>query len=344
MTMSIEMMNNRIDKLTTTRLLPWRMAVIHCLLGISVLCTAHAQEPDSTWDDLGLDPEGFEFESDLIGHYSHGWFPQPYSASSLSIGLNVFWSDVFDRATNIRPSGFHPTTDAFSWHDPFIGNEQEIMQAGKNEEEDDDYPETGYSEYLLSYLYNLPMPAILRGDLWLRNSDGLLFSNDTTRSYLSLSGQKHALKEVGVAHLSEYVLGGSFGLNIPVYGVFLESEVGTIASYYYIHAGVSAGYVLVSKATQYAQIANAKDELRYGNGRDTVNYLLNVKLADLNRFRTGLDFAAGWNVAAFFGVFTFEAFFSVPMNSVLKDVEWQQYVAGFRIGLGYQWEPEGESK
>jgi hypothetical protein len=304
-----------------------------------VACTAHAQEPDSTYDDFGLDPEGYKVESDLIGHYSHGWFPQPYTASTLSFMTNFIYADVFDFADGIRPGGFHPTTSPFTWHNPYIGNEREIMQAGKNETEDDGFPVTEYSEYSLSYLYNLPMPAIVRGDLQLRITDGLLFSNDTTRSYLALSGVKHSLKEVGVMHLAEYTLAGSLGLNIPFYGVFLESEATNVSSYYYLHVGASAGYVIVSKATQYAQIANAKDELRYGNSRDTVTFLQKKKLGDLDRFRTALDFSLGWGFATDFGAFSIEAFVTVPVSSVLKDAEWKQYYTGLRLALGYQWEP-----
>jgi hypothetical protein len=294
---------------------------------------------DSTWDDLVLNPDDFDFGGELMGHYSHGWFPQPFYATSLSFTSDFLYVDVFDRATDIRSRSFRPTTAPFSWRNPFDGEEQVILES-ENIDEVEDYPETSYDEYALTYLMNLPLPAIVRLGGALQITDGLLFAEDTTRMFLGVNGLKRPLKEVGVVHLREYLLAGRAGLNIPFYGVFLKSELADIYSYYYLHGSVVGAYAIASRAVQYSQIANVKNELRYQNNGDTATLMYKERFRDLDPVRLGLDVGIGFNFGAEFGTIGFESFISIPYSSVLRDVEWKQYIAGFRLSLGYIWIPE----
>jgi|GEM_PF-678678 len=306
--------------------------------------TAVAQEgTDSTWDDLGLDPDGFTFDESVFGHVSTGWFPQAYSAFTLSLAGKFLYADVFDRADGIRPRAFRPTTEPFTWHDPFAdSDERSILQPNSDEEEDDGYPVTNYDEYMLTFLYNLPMPAVLRLNGGLQITEGMLYSLDTSRSYLTLGGAAQPFREVGVAYLKQYSIAGSAGLNIPIYGGFIRTEALTFASYYYIYAGYSFAYAVSSRGTQYTQIANAKDNIRYGNGTDTVTLINKARFDELDRLQSAIELAIGWNVAAEFGAFGFEAFVSLPQKSILKDADWKQYYAGLRISLGWHWQPGGK--
>ncbi len=316
------------------------LAVLLALLALAATSpVANAQDADSTWDDLGLDPEGFTYDKEIFGHASTGWFPQAYTGYTLSYTGDLFYADVFDHARGIRPRSFQPTTEPFTGSNPFDSDERDIYQAYKGEQEEDGYPVTDYTEYGLTFLYNLPMPAVLRLGGALQITEGMLFSRDTSRSFLTLRGVAQPFKEVGVVYLKQYSLAGSAGINIPVYGGFIRSEALTLASYYYIYAGYSAAYAISSRGTQYSQIADAKDDLRYGNGTDTVRLIDKALFQDLDRLRTSLDLAVGWNLASDFGAIGFEAFVSLPQRSVLKDVEWKQYVAGLRIAAGWHWLP-----
>lgn len=299
---------------------------------------------DSTWDDLVLNPDDFDFGGELMSHYSHGWFPQPFYATSLSFASDFIYVDVFDRANDIRSTSFRTTTAPFSWHNPFDGDEQEILQLREVEEEVEDYPETDYDEYALTYLMHLPLPAILRFGAALQITDGLLFANDTSRMFLGVNGLKRPFKEVGVVHLREYLLAGRAGLNIPFYGVFLKSELTDIFSYYYLHGSVVGAYAIASKSTQYSQIADVENELRYQNGGDTATLMYKERFRDLDPVRLSLDAGFGFNFGAEFGTIGFETFIQVPYSSVLRDVEWKQFIAGFRLSFGYLWIPEGSKR
>jgi hypothetical protein len=206
--------------------IPWT-AIVRIVLPLAFILVvgndAFAQRPDTTsqayqdsvwqaqqdslWRDLGLDTTGFDItKSDLFTHYSHGWFPQAGKAQTLSLTSTFIYADVFDVAHQIRSRAFVPTTAPFDRRSPFDGDERTILKPNSDEEADDGYPFTEFAEFGLSYTYNLPMPAVLRADASLQISDGILFSNDTTRSYLTLSGLKRPLKEVGVIALSQYAL------------------------------------------------------------------------------------------------------------------------------------------
>jgi len=300
----------------------------------------HAQPADSTWndttwDDLGLDTLDFP-EEDIIGHTSTGWFPQPYFATSLSLSSLVA-GDIFDRGSGLRSRAFVPTAEPFGWRNPYTNDERDILQPNSNETEEDGYPVTNYSEYLLTYLINPPFPAIVRVSAGLRISEGLLFSSDTSRSYLGLNGIPQPLKEVGVVNLEEYSIAGTAGLEIPIYGAFIDNDIITLSSYYFLFAGVTGTYAVSSEATQYAQIANAKGELRYGNATDTVRMFHERKLEGLNDLRVGYEIGIGWRFAAENFVFGLEPYITVPMTTVVKDAEWRQYPLALRISLGYQW-------
>jgi len=298
---------------------------------------------DSAWAELGLDPDGFQFDDEVFGHVSTGWFPIPFLAWSLSYTTDAFYSDTYDQAMSLRSASLRPTTYPFSWRDPYQdADEREIMRPYKDEEEDDGYPVTNYDEHRMTFSFSAPVPLLLRASAGLTITEGLLFSNDTTRSYLSLAGVVRNLREVGVVYLKEYAIAGDIGLTIPLYGGFIKNEAFRGSSYYYLHGGIGGSYAVSSEATQYTQIANAKSDIRYGNGGDTATLIREERLPNLNRTRYAYHAAIGWNLTAEFFHLGFELFATVPTTSVLDDADWEQYFVGARISLGYQWVPEKE--
>ena len=170
-----------------------------------------------------------------------------------------------------------------------------------------------------------------------RSVDGILFSEDTSRSYLAFDGVPRSFREIGVVHHKQHVVSGALGLQLPIYGVFFDSDFGQIGSYYYLFGGIGADYGVATKTTQYTQIADAKEQLRYGNGQDTVTLMLESNTPGINRLRTSIEAAMGWNLTAEFVVFGLEAFVSIPTTSLVDDGDWKKYYGGFRLNIGYQW-------
>lgn len=346
------------------RMRPLRILPVLLLLLVALVLQESAAQPgdpgrkDSTdrsgqewgedWTMDSLDLEDFDFYTEDIYHKSTGWLPTPYTAASISLYSGFIYNDTYDRATGLRTNAFRPTTEPFDWHDPYncsgIGQffgfdckEKQILRSDSDEPLDDGYPGTSYGEYGLRFLYHLPFPAIIRAEGAYRQSNGLLFSEDTSRAYLSLDGLPRSFREIGVVYRQSEGIAGMIGLQIPVYGVFIDSDYLTVGSYYYLFGGFSAGYSIFTRTTQYTQIADAKDQIRYENGQDTLMLMRTGSGDGINRLRTAWEGGIGWQFTGAFAVFGFEAFISSPLNSVVPDGDWKQYYGGIRINIGYEW-------
>lgn len=278
----------------------------------------------------------FKLEDDLFDHYSHGWFPSCYNAREFTIYGSSF-SDVFDKANNIRSNSFVSTTNGFCGSSPYSKRSyRDIKVMDKDENTDEGYPVTNNDEYKFYLIQNLLIPLQLRFDGGLRISEGMLFADDTTRSFLSLSGVKQNFQEVSVLHLKEHSAVVNIGLQMPVYGIFFKSNIISVSSFYYLRGSIGASYAITTDATQYIQIADIKNQLRYSNAQDTATLSNAIRLPNLNRFRYELEFSAGWHLSFERVIFNFELYSTYPISSVINDAVWKQYIVGIRTGLGIQ--------
>lgn len=330
-------------------------AILVSILSIPVH-PVHAQPPDDEeeypWEDWtldSLDEEDFE-EIDPgntaeVIHISTGLFPTPSPGASIELYFPFVYNDVFNRASGLRSAFIAETTEPFSWRDPyncpfieFDGCEEKtILMPGTDEEVEDGYPTVEFSEIGLRLSYHLPLPGVVSVSGAYRHAVGLLYSEDTSRAYLSFDGGMRPFREIGVLQYRQHSVSGSVGLHIPVYGAFLTTKGMTLGSYYYVGGAYSADYALVNRAEQYSQIADAKEQIRYGNRQDTAVLMRRNQPPGFNRYRSSVEVNLGWRVAAEVITFGIEGFFSIPRTSVLEDADWWQYYGGFRMYVGYLW-------
>lgn len=308
-----------------------------CIL-VLFRCAAFAQDvQDTTWYGSLPNPDSLDITGDFVKSYSTGWFPQPFKARSTGVIATTNFYE-WDRANNIRSASFKPTKYAFSAANPFTGDEDEIKKPNSDKPEDDKFTSEGYSSIGLYYAYNVPfLSCVLRGAAVWEASRTRLYSLDTSRSFLALNGAPQPFREVSVLFSNQHFINLQAGLAIPVYGVFAETEVMTISSYYYIYGGVQAAGRILSENTQYVQIADAKDRIRFPNGRDTVTVMNTIPLQTGNTFRFNADVAFGWRLG-WRGVLNFsvEWYATIPLNGVVSDADWRQYRFGMRTTLGYE--------
>jgi hypothetical protein len=314
-----------------------------------------------------LDMERFRLSDDeFIKYYSHGWFPTPFPASALSL-VGAGFGFRIDDAPGIRPQGTVRMLNGFSSKNPFDETKQRrVLRPDRKGNRDADY-ESSYPEdggpadrIGLRYSLHLPIPAILRVGATYNWGRSLLYADDRTKDYLGNDGERVNFQEVSVLQRDETSLTGMFGVTIPVYGAFLKPvEEAAVASYYYVHLGAAVDYVLTSRITQYVQIANVKEDLRYFNGLDTTRLLDGVRLPGTVQWRPNVEvaFGMGWNIGATiprvniggqslgggqFGLeATAELFGSFPTMGIFSDgaggTVWRTYIVGVRATIGYQW-------
>ncbi len=348
------------------RSLPLALALLFVGLLPMVAQEGGSTPPDSTefefddWTLDSLDQEDFEaIERDGgmgIVHVSRGVLPKPSPGASIELVLPLPFSNVHDRATGLRSPAVRETSEPFDWHDPyncgffdyfiddlglgeFFGGCQErtILQKNSDEPVEDGYPLRDFSEFGLRLSYNLPFPTIVQADLRYRKTSSMLFSEDTSRAYLSYDGAMVPFREIGVLNYTSHNISGGVGLQIPFYGAFVTTELLMIGSYYYLYGGIGADYALANRLLQYTQIADAKDVIRYNNRQDTATLIRTNNPEGFRRLRTNLEGAIGWRVLGEILTFGVEAYVSVPSESLLEEGEWRAYYAGLRLSLGYLW-------
>jgi len=140
--------------------------------------------------------------------------------------------------------------------------------------------------------------------------------------------------EGAVIHLAEHNIGLSIHTIIPVWGAFVF-EQNSFSSYYYIKAGVSWEFPLASEATQYFQILDVKDDLRYRSGADTVRVMFEEKPKTLNSGRKRFEIGAGTIFDVNVLVFDMHFSYSYMLDSILEDAIWKQHHLKLTISAYY---------
>ncbi|GIV53541.1 MAG: hypothetical protein KatS3mg039_0059 [Candidatus Kapaibacterium sp.] len=313
---------------------PWIVLLLMLSVG------SWAQQPRLSEDSL--------VGNDFLHFLSVGWFPTPYSAVGYSAGstLNLYQHSSAD---GITTAGTRPITGTWSTTSPFRSGEDDIKKPWSDDDADDDFPSLGYSAPITARVqWNVPLfPCILRADLLYEISRERLFSLDTSRRYLSLSGTPMPFREVSVLFNNEHFLAARLGLTIPIYGVFLASEqlrldttgrfsIDHLSSFYYVGGSIQSSLLILSEATQYVQIADAKSSLRYANGQDTVTLLNKARLSTAAPVRWYAEVCGGWQATLSVFSFCIEAYASFPLGSVLTDAQWRLYRYGVRILFGWE--------
>lgn len=286
--------------------------------------------------------------SDFLRYLSTGWFPRPYDAVGFYIGSAANFYQ-HSSAAGIVTAGTRPIAGRWSADDPFRSGENAIKKPWSDDDADDDFPSLGYSAPIMARVqWNVPLlSAIVRFDAMYEMSRERLYSLDTSRKYLSLGGTPTPFREVSVLFNNEHFLGARLGVTIPIYGAFVASEplqldttrrwtIERLSSFYYVGASIHSAVLVVSEATQFVQIADAKSSLRYANGQDTVTLLHKARLSTAAPVRWHADVCIGWQ--ATFSVFSFslEAYASFPLASVLTDARWMLYRYGIRTAIGWE--------
>ncbi|OGU95024.1 MAG: hypothetical protein A2220_09685 [Ignavibacteria bacterium RIFOXYA2_FULL_35_10] len=300
-------------------------------------CLVYAQEdlpPDSTINLEELNPDEFVYTPDYEIKASYGWFPVPVD-NYFNLSLEWMGGDISDLASWISPSGFVKTKFPYTGNNPLSGDEREIMRANENlEVEDEEYPETDNLGIGFHAIFNIKLPLIFRIHTTLSFNEGMLFSLDETKSYLNYNGNKNPFKEASIVYQDEIMLNAGIDCLIPFYGAFAKLEV-PIQTYYYLSFGINFGYTISSLTTQYSQIVDAKDFLRYNNGQDTVHLITERTLSDLNYSRYHANIGLGFEFDIARIGFGMEFYVSVPLNSVVKDALWKQYVYGLKTNINF---------
>lgn len=303
-------------------------------------------ELDSTWNLEELDYENVDTIPEFTLNLSYGWFPKTPNGM-LQLGLLSFQlGGIYDYANNIRSKAFLPTKNPFSGFNFMSDEQREMKEPNSNKtvransnmpfigglSEQKLYPDTDYGSFGFDYCYAQDLLFNYGIKLMVFGNKSMLFSKDESKNFLDIYGTKQKFTEASIIYLNEWSLNTGVTFELPIYGAFISSFNSIIGSYYFASAGLNMDYSFWSEGYQFLQIADAKDKIRYANGRDTIHLQTDVVFDGLNRLRFGLDFSLGWKYTSDPIGWDIELFTFIPLTSVLYDASWKQY----RIGLRYK--------
>lgn len=285
-------------------------------------------------------PEDFDFQKEFFQYVSSGWFAIPFARQAVLVGLNG--SSKIDEVRNMRSAGFVPTTnplqgnvffrdryrafpeDYFYTVDPFsteITEEQSLLSPYQ-------------SEYSIDYIVQGYIPVYAQFRTGYRESQSVLTSLDTSRSYLTLAGNKKNFTEITTIDVFERRLFFTPKVVVPVYGLYAITEDQTISSVYYLFGAYDMEYVFSIDVHQYAQLADVKQELRYENGTDVQTIEFKEELSTLKKFRTNLHVGGGMDFSIDNFRLQLELYAGYPNGSILTDASWREFPWGLRFLLG----------
>lgn len=302
------------------------------LLGIRALAAQRPTE-DSTWLLDTLDEKNYPLVEPKDIKYSYGWFPEiikPFFSIYVCTGAMNTWDEA--RGINSK-SLFAPASGGFN-SDISLDNTERTIKKPFSLNDEDVYPTTSYFSIYAGFETRLMKWAYVYGNLGYLSNCSILASNDYSKSYLGRNGGKVDVKEANIIYLNEKGLYYGIGLSIPFYGAFLSAG-DNIASLYCLNLGLGGAYKFSSRATQYLQLANNKDEVRFKNGTDTLRLIDEATLPNINRSRFFVEIGLSMKSVMSKALMDFGFVYALPLTRVLDDANWKQH--GFRIyvSIGY---------
>ena len=311
-----------------------------------LLCSTfliHASDSDSVrrripkLDLESLSPDSFMVESDIV-NMSAGWFPRVGTFRSIELsgsdGL-IFLDGMFHQHSNISGDVFGMSGLTFNKNTDYSIDDRIPLQPFSSEETDEDFIEQAYSTQYLRTRFSIPeLGMILRIGLGIRFVNSMLFAEDNSKSYLTLQNSLAPLHELHAISLDETELMSHLSFELPFYGASLDLLGQQSYSFYSLFGGMNVNYVLESNLTHQSIIMQGRDEIRYPSGSNILTLQKRSFMQEIERIRMSIETGLGWEFG--FGPLHlgFEGYVLIPLNSILKNHEWNTIFIGLRSSVG----------
>lgn len=307
------------------------LLAIFLLSSTLLLSQGRVWQPKS-FDSLDVNPNiGLNDEERV--QFSKGYFPIPVY-TSFSVGI-LTESSIFyiNEANGISPQGLKSIYGSYS--NQYNEDEEHRYFKKKFSDEDED-TEINCERYSWGLDFRLTpdigIPVIFRAAAMVTWNTDLLYSMDYSKSYLDYDNTAHSYFEINNLLLEEIFLETKLGVSIPIYGAFVSHPIPS-SSIFSLYLGMSNSQVLSSSATQFVQIGNAKDKIRFENGLDTLVQTSNLELPTLISNRFGMEIGGEYGAEAFGIGLNVSLRALIPMQSILSDEHWKQYQVRFGLAL-----------
>lgn len=312
------------------------MRIIGIIIFFILFLSHFTRSQDREWvpksfDSLDVEDEKFlENVEDII--ISYGFFPNSMH-STVNIGVIYSGGSNYSIAKNIQPAGLKNMSNPYSGGLSF-NEDDRIMREKFSDEEDKDYPNSNNHRLGLAFIFptNIRLPLLFKSSLLVNWQEGLLFNEITNKYFLGADGNLKSFREIGTIYNCNINLSASVGLMIPIYGVSV-GDVLKSNDFYYLSFDFAYDRIVSSKTTQYLQILDQKEMIRYDNGLDTLMLDNEVKMNNLVRDIYNIEIGIGqYSSFDSFGI-QFELKGRFGLNSIIEGQSWKYY--SFEIGTAF---------
>lgn len=309
------------------------MKILILIILLLVATNSYSQSDDKEWDLDSLKYDPNDFKQDVYTDMSSGFFPRILDNNGYYWNIYYNHGYILSIANIKQQSEFGQSIDAWRGNFALTNDEREIKKQYSLDSEDE-YPETSFNEFGVGILFPILNAVYIKSNLSINWHTSIIADTYNNREYLSYDNKLIPIKESNIIELYGLDLTYSLETKLPIYGASIETEP-QIISFYYLSLGLSGSLSIQSKANQYLQINNPKNNLRYNNGIDTVRIIDDRKLNsfDDNRFRSEIGIGIFTNVSEYY--FDFLLTWSLPLNSILKDEKWMQHIFKLSVGIGF---------
>ncbi len=302
-----------------------------------------AAEPDSVkrripkLDLESLSADSFTVEADII-NMSAGWFPRVGTFRSIefsgSDGL-IFLDGMFHQHSHIPGYIFGMPRLLFNKNTIYSIDDRIALLPFSAEESDEDVIQQEYSTQYLRTRFSIPeFGMLLRIGLGIRFVNSMLFAEDNSKSYINFQNSLSPLYELHSISIDETELMNHVSFELPLYGASLDLLGQQSYSFYSLFGGMNLNYVLESNLTHQSIIIQGRDEIRYPSGSNILTVQKRSFMQEIERIRMSIETGLGWEFG--FGPLHlgFEGYVLMPLNSLLKNHEWNTVFIGLRSSVG----------
>ena len=303
----------------------------------------HASDSDSLrrripkLDLESLSPDSFMVESDIV-NMSAGWFPRVGTFRSIefsgSEGL-IFHDGMFHQQSMIPGEIVGMSGLLFDKTYNYSIDDRIPLQPFSSEETDEDFIEQEYSTQYVRTRFSIPeMGMLIRIGLGIRFVNSMLFAEDNSKSYVNFQNSLSPLYELHSISLDETELMNHVSFELPLYGASLDLLGQQSYSFYSLFGGMNLNYVLESNLTHQSIIMQGRDEIRYPSGSNILTLQKRSFMQEIERIRMSIETGLGWEFG--FGPLHlgFEGYVLMPLNSIVKNHEWNTVFIGLRSSFG----------
>lgn len=281
------------------------------------------EDADSLWNFDDLEP----LDQEINVKTGKGYFPGvPGGLNQVGLNLSLGW--LFNYGRNINSESFGLNTFSYNTSSQLPEREKTDIFDRFDKNKSSQMIGNSFAHFEIGYQHtNSFLPFITEFGLGFFQNTSQLVSFEGVKPFLNRDNQLLDFEEHSYLILEEYQLNFAVTMSLPIYGGYIQTEMldeeVSLGSFYNLNLGFMTSLPFSSRMTQYNQISTRKNDIRYSNGYDTLNFMKRERARTLNEFRYYIKTGLSWTNVSNFASISFSINYYHQINAILTDTRWR---------------------